>query len=250
MGAHYDTYDYPAYWEGRDYEHESELLALTNFLNKIDDVGKLLEIGAGFGRLASHYSYRAKKVYLTDPSAKLLALAREKLKGNKNIKFIQISAEKLPQKFKAKTFDTLIMVRVMHHIEDPEKICQIACRLLKNKGYFILEFPNKVHIKEICKKFLRGDFTFPLDIFPTDKAKKQTLPFKNYHPDDFQQILKKCGFEIIEKRSVSNIRSPLAKKYLPLPFLTSIEEKLQVILAKLNFGPSIFILARKKGMPS
>ena len=35
MSPAYDTYDYLSYWEKREYEHESEVIALSAFLKKI-----------------------------------------------------------------------------------------------------------------------------------------------------------------------------------------------------------------------
>src|SRR3990167_6402960 len=99
---------------------------------------------------------------------------------------------------------------------------------------------------------LKGNFTFSIDISPYDirssRSKKQnTLPFINYHPDFIEKKLKDFEFSLIEKRSVSNIRSPFAKKFFSLNTLVSLEKFLQKPLAKINFGPSIFILARKIG---
>ena len=104
------------------------------------------------------------------------------------------------------------MVRVLHHIEDIDNAFEIISNLLKKGGYFILEFPNKSHLKANIRHFLKGDLTFPINIFPIDirskkHVKKNTLPFINYHPDQILEKLKEKGFEIVEIRSVSNIRS-------------------------------------------
>ena len=77
--------------------------------------------------------------------------------------------------------------------------------------------------------------------------KKGTLPFINYHPDQIYEKLNTAGFDIIEKRSVSNIRSTFIKKFFPFHILVDLEKYLQLPLAKVNFGPSIFVLARKRG---
>ena len=57
--------------------------------------------------------------------------------------------------------------------------------------------------------------------------------------------LEEKGFEILQKRSVSNIRSSFIKNLLPCSFLLSLESRLQIPFAYINFGPSIFVLARK-----
>jgi len=60
-----------------------------------------------------------------------------------------------------------------------------------------------------------------------------------------EDMLKKNGFEIQEKLSVSNFRSPLIKKIVPEAVLLALEDILQKPLSYLNFGPSIFIKAVK-----
>lgn len=251
MPAAYDNYDYPAYWKGREYEHASEFMAIKELLLKIPKVDRSIEIGAGFGRLLPSYQFRVKKIVLSDPSAKLISKAKRKYIKNKKVEFVQASLSSLKNKKKAKSFDLCIMVRVLHHINDIDKAFKDVSNLLKDKGYFILEFPNKNHLKASIKNILRGDFTYPISIFPIDlrskkHIKNKTLPFVNYHPDQIYETLKENGFEIIETRSVSNIRSTFMKRLFPLSFLLDLEKLLQIPLSKINFGPSFFVLARKR----
>lgn len=250
MPAAYDKYDYAEYWVERAYEHESEVLALKSFLAQIPRIKSILDIGCGFGRLTPYYSFRAKKLVLTDPSAKLLAQARQNLKNQKKIQFIQASLQTLPDKLKRQTFDLAICIRVLHHIENLDTAFAAIDKLLAPGGYLILEFANKIHWKAVGKKFLTGDFTFPLDIFPQDKRskkslKKKTIPFLNFHPEIIKHKLMEKKYHILETRSVSNIRSEVAKRFLPEAFLLALEGVLQKPLAYLTFGPSIFILAKK-----
>lgn len=250
MSSHYDTYNYPAYWRGREYEHNSEVEAIKSFLNKIPETRQILEIGAGYGRLTPTYAFRAKKLILSDPSSKLLSIARQKFR-QKNFRFVHSAIENLPKKIRSKSIDLVVCVRVLHHIENIEGAIEIMCKLLKNKGFLILEFANKKHFKASIREILRGNLTFPLDIFPFDRKSKKsrrktTLPFLNYHPEVIKHKLVECDFDILEIRSVSNIRSPLVKSILPLDTLLSIEKKLQIPFGFISFGPSIFILAQKR----
>ncbi len=253
MPAAYDTYDYPSYWDDREYEHKSEFYAIKTLLNKIPYIKTIIEIGAGYGRLFSSFSYRAKKIILSDPSASSLSLARKKIRNNKKAIFIQSSLENLPNQLRGGTSDLVIMVRVLHHIEDTQEAFKIVAKLLKNDGFFILEFANKGHIKATLKEFYKGNITFPLDIFPIDKRSKKTkkaktLPFINYHPDEIIEQLKNAGFVVVEKLSVSNIRSTFLKKIISTGTLIDIEKALQKPLSHVNFGPSIFILAKKHSL--
>lgn len=252
MPAAYDSYDYPAYWKGREYEHSSEFLAIKEMLLKIPKVERSIEIGAGFGRLLPFYQFRVKRIVLSDPSAKLISIARKKYRNNKRVEFIQSTLANLKNTKRAKSFDLCIMVRVLHHIEDIDKAFENVSNLLKEKGYFILEFPNKSHLKASFRKIFKGDLTYPLNIFPLDirskkNIKNNTLPFINFHPDQIIEKLNNAGFDIVETRSVSNIRSTFMKRLFPISFLLDLEKLLQIPLSKLNFGPSFFVLAKKRG---
>lgn len=250
--AHYDTYDYRAYWKGRDYEHDCEAHAINTLLEKIH-VQTLMDVGAGFGRLVPYYKKHTKKIILAEPSGELLKIAKDSYKKmGKTIEYIHSPVETLSKKVKPHSVDAIVMVRVMHHLKSPTEVMSLFSKTLKKDGYLLLEFANKIHIKALVKNICRGDFAFPLDLTPNDirgveNKKKNSISFYNHHPETIFTSLKKEGFHIIETRSVSNIRSGLAKKYLPQSLLLFIERILQKPLAKVYFGPSLFILAQKKG---
>ncbi|WKZ25797.1 MAG: class I SAM-dependent methyltransferase [bacterium] len=251
MPAAYDTYDYPSYWKNREYEHLSEFFAIKGFLTKISSIRKVIEIGAGYGRLVPAYKFRSKKIVLTDPSAKLLSKAMRSQKKFGNIEFIQSSLQNLSNRKDLRKFDLVVMVRVLHHIDNIDNAFKIVNKLLSNKGYFILEFPNKSNLKASLRNIIKGDFTYPINIFPIDLRSKKfikrgTLPFINYHPDQILEKLVENDFEIIQVRSVSNIRSTLLKRLFPIASLIDLEKALQLPLAKVLFGPSMFVLARKR----
>ena len=247
MGAAYDTYDYPSYWESREYEHKAELIAIQSFLERTSKIKTILEVGAGYGRLTPSYLSYAPRIVLTDPSSKLLKIARSNFKSKK-VRFIQSSVENIPKKIRQSSIDLVIMVRVLHHIEDLHKTFHAISKIIRKNGYLILEFANKRHLKATLTEFFKGNFTFPLDIFTIEirtKKRKRSLPFKNYHPDTILDILKGHGYKIIEIRSVSNVRNSFLKRILPKNVLLSIENLLQRPFARFSFGPSIFILAKK-----
>lgn len=251
MPAAYDTYDYPSYWINREYEHKAEVYALKSFLKKIPRINKLIEVGAGYGRLVPIYLARPKKIVISDPSSKLLSLSRRKFAKFKKVKHIHSSLSKLPDILKTKNFDLCIMVRVLHHIEDSQEAFKTINKILKPNGYFILEFANKRNIKSYLANLLKGNLMYPLETETVDLRSKKsiklkTLPFLNYHPDKVIDQLNNAGFKIIEVRSVSNIRSKFMKRVFPLSFLVDIEKILQEILSRFFFGPSIFILSKKR----
>jgi len=251
MAAAYDTFDYPSYWIGREYEHRSEVIALKAFLSKIKRIKTILEIGAGFGRLAPIYSYRAKRVILSDPSSKTLKVARNAFKDKKNFRFIHSSLENIPNKLRASSVDLIIMIRVLHHIKDVNQAFDIICRTLKPGGYLIFEFANKKNLKATMRNILKWNISFFGDKSTTDmrslkSIRRGTIPFLNYHPEKIKSILDNFGFEVIEERSVSNIRSTFLKRIFSTDLLIFLERHMQTPFSFLDIGPSIFILAKKR----
>lgn len=250
--AAYDDYDYSRYWISRKYEHLSEVAVLKDFFATIGRNKRIIDIGGGYGRLAKEYSKYAKSITIAEPSLSLLNKAKKYLSGiASNLKYVNSPLEKLDTTTIHNNYDVAVLVRVIHHIESPKTAIVVASKALDKGGYFILEFANKIHGKAIFKNFLNGNFTFPLEIFPADKRssknkKVNSILFLNHHPDVIYDELRKHGFKIIKKRSVSNIRNKFLKEKLPMSVLIIVEKFLQKPLAKINFGPSIFILAKKK----
>lgn len=252
MAAYYDGYDYSSYWDGREYEHESEVIAIRKIFHKIKKIDRSLEVGGGFGRLMPYYVYRTKTAILSEPSSKLLSLAKSRLKSYKNIKFVQSTLTNLPKKIRKGSIDLVMMIRVMHHITDPDEAFKIINSLLSENGYFILEFANKIHFKNVIEHLAKKDLKFitnkeSIDVRSEKAKKKKMITFLNYHPSLIKEKLINNGFEILDILSVSNIRSPYMKERLPKNALLEIEKVLQKPMSYMYFGPSIFVLARKKG---
>lgn len=248
--AFYDdpSFDYRQYWRGRKYEHLSELAAIKRLIEQIpySRRNNLLEVGAGFGRLAESYNRLFKKCVLLEPSRKLLSEARRLFKKEKNLVFQRGVGEKIP--FKDQSFDLVLIVRVFHHLYQPEKTIREINRVLKLNGFLILEFANKIHFKKRLIALMRRESLSlkPIDIRSPGKVKDKAIPFINYHPIWVEEMLNQHNFKIVEKLSVSNLRFSLFKKTLPLSVILCLERRLQLVLARFNFAPSIFILAQKK----
>jgi len=246
--VHYDTFDYQKFWQGREYEDLSERLALKKLIPENKVSKKLIEIGCGFGRVATFYQPFFRKCTLVDPSTHLLKQAKDNLKDLINIDYIRASAHKIP--VADNSYDYCLMVRVCHHLTDLEPAIQEIKRILKPEGYLILEYANKINFKAKIRSYLRGEFDFSQNIYPVDlrssrKRNDNYIDFCSHHPYQVEKILKRNGFLIEKSLSVSNFRNPLTKRFIPLRLLLKLEDLTQGILAKIYFGPSIFLLCRK-----
>lgn len=217
------------FWEGqgREYEDLAERAALRALLPP--EGGRLLDIGAGFGRLAGLYGgYR--QVVLLDYSFSQLRYARQRL-GDERFVYVAADIYRLP--LATDTIDTTVMVRVLHHLVDVPLALRHIARVTRPGGTFVLEFANKRHLKNVARRLLgRGP-----DPFSREPYAFAPLHF-DFHPAWVRQRLEEAGFAPGAARSVSMLRLGALKRALPAPTLARIDAALQRPLAPLALAPS------------
>lgn len=228
------------FWAGQEraYEDLAERLALARLLPPHGK--RLLDIGAGFGRLATMYGGH-EEVILLDYSRSQLEYAREHL-GDERFIYVAADIYRLPLATNA--VDTTVMVRVLHHIAEVPLAFQQISRVTCPGGTFVLEFANKRHLKNVLR-YLLGRGANPFALQPLEFAELHY----DFHPAWVAQRLSEAGFEVRERLSVSLFRARLLKRLFPLRFLAKLESLLQRPTAPLALGPSIFLRsqARKPG---
>jgi len=228
-GSNYRT----EFWEGkgRNYEDQVERIALRRLLPKHGR--RLLELGAGFGRLTSEYSMY-DQVVLVDYSFSQLQYAQEKF-GNSS-RFIYVAADAYQLPFRAGIFDGATIIRVIHHIADVNVALRQVRRVLAPNGKLILEYANKRNIKAIYR-YSRGlqDWD-PNDLQPVEFVE---LNF-DFHPMYMRQRLAGAGFSTQRSVPVSFFRLGAIKDHLPAKMLAGLDGLLQ--LSGLHYTPSIFTL--------
>lgn len=235
-------HNYRDYWKGRDYENQSEIIAIKRLLN-----GKhfkhAADIGGGYGRLCVFLKRYADKVTLAEPSQKQLDIAEDFLRDYPDIDRKLTQADKL--KFNDKELDLITMIRVMHHLPDPAVEFSELARVLSDDGYLILEVANYSHARNRLKHVLRGQRLpeAPVDI--RTRKGKDVIPFVNHNPRTVIKQLAHAGLKVEKMLSVSNLRSPGLKRVVPRSFMLAAERVMQPALARTYFGPSVFMLVRK-----
>jgi ubiquinone/menaquinone biosynthesis C-methylase UbiE len=238
------SHNYLKYWEGRDYEHAAEEMALRRLLN-----GKrfkhAVDVGGGYGRLCVFLETYAEKVTLAEPSQQQLDIAKEFLKDHPKVDRKLLQADDL--KFKAGSIDLLTMVRVMHHLPDPTAELAEISRVLSKDGYAIIEVANYAHARNRVKHLVKGKKlpTEPVDIRSAAYRNENEIPFVNHNPETVIKQFGHAGLKVERVLSVSNLRSPGLKKIMPRGVMLKIENMLQSPLANSYFGPSIFFLLKK-----
>jgi len=231
----YEGSDYRAdFWEGRgrDYEDLAERIALRHLMPPPG--GRLLDIGAGFGRLSEFYA-GYDEVVLLDYSRTGLRQARDRLGRGGRIRYVTASFYEMP--FAANAFDTVLMVRVMHHAEDVAALLGEAARVLRGGGHYVVEFANKRNLKAIARYLLKRQTWSPFDRAPVEFAKMNF----DFHPAWMEQRLGGAGFHVKQRRTVSHFRLPLLKRLVPAPTLAALDGLCQPTGKWWQFTPSVFL---------
>ncbi len=223
------------FWRGRAYEDAVERIALANLLPKSG--GRLVEIGAGFGRLADLYR-GYDQIILLDYARSMLHDAVARLGGDP--KFIFVAADLYNLPFSDNALDTALTIRVLHHVAAvPQAFAQIA-RVVRPRGVYLTDFANKKHLKAIAKYYLgRSGGMNPFSDEPYEFVK---LNF-DYHPSYIRKNLEKAGFEIQSARAVSTFRIGALKRAVPTDWLVACDAALQRPTARLAIAPSILYRA-------
>lgn len=238
------NHNYLRYWDGREYEHAAEEIAIRRLL-KGKHFRHAVDVGGGYGRLCVLLEEYADHVTLAEPSQQQLDIAKDFLKDHPEVDRKLMQADDL--KFRDGTVDLLTLIRVMHHLPEPSTELGEIARVLSDDGIAIIELANYAHIRNRIKYFLKGKKlpVKPVDIRSAAHKNKDEIPFVNHNPRTVISQFAHAGLVVETTLSVSNLRSTTLKKVLPRSLMVGTERLLQKPLAASYFGPSIFFLVRK-----
>ena len=231
----YEGSDYRTrFWEGqgRNYEDRVERIALRRLMPPTGNT--LIEIGAGFGRLADEY-LGYQKVVLFDYSRSLLREAQAQLGDDP--RFIYVAGNWYQMPFVAGLFDTMVQIRTLHHAADVPALFQQLARVARPNGRYILEFANKQNLKAILRYGLRRQEWSPFDHAPIEFVE---LNF-DFHPRWIWQQLQKATFQPGRMLTVSHYRFGPIKKVIPTDLLVGLDSLAQWTGNWWQLSPSVFV---------
>lgn len=230
----YEGSDYRTrFWEnqGRDYEDQVERSALRKMM---PDYGStVIDIGAGFGRLADEY-FGYDRVVLFDYSSSLLREARERLGDDR---FIYVSGNWYEMPFVDGLFQTLVQVRTIHHAANVPGLFSELQRIARMNGTYVLEFANKQNIKAIGRYLLRQQSWSPFTREPVEFVE---LNF-DFHPKYIREQLVAAGFVPQRMLTTSHFRIAPLKKLLPTSFLVKLDNAVQASGNFWQLTPQVFV---------
>lgn len=237
----YEGSDYQSvFWEegGRAYEDQVEAIALKRLL---PDSGKLLlETGAGAGRNTPRYQ-GFENIVLLDYSLSQLQLAQERLGIDHRYRYVAADVYHLP--FIPGTFDTVTMIRTLHHMADAPAALRQVRQVLQPDGIFLLEYANKKNLKAILRYALRKQDWSPFTLEPIEFAELNY----DFHPRAVTHWLRDCQFEVERQLTVSHYRIGILKRLVPHRLLVGMDSLAQLTGDWFQLSPSVFVRSRAAG---
>jgi SAM-dependent methyltransferase len=228
------------FWEGqgREYEDLAERIALRRLLPPSGR--RLLEIGAGFGRLADLYG-GYDRVILLDYAISGLREAQRRL-GQAG-RFIYVAANLYHLPVAPRSCDAVVTVRVLHHVADVPAALQGIAGVLRSGGTYVLEYANKRNAKAIARYLLRRQTWSPFGAEPYEFAE---LNF-DFHPAWMAGQLGRAGLQVDGALAVSHFRHPVFKRLASPETLAAADGALQRAGAIWKLAPSVFLRSRLAG---
>ena len=135
---------------------------------------KILDVGAGTGRLSVALAKMDAEVTALDVSAKMLKVIENK---SKKINTVTGDAEALP--FAGQTFDYVLAAFLIVHLKDPVRFFDESYRVLKDGGRLIVTNINQKEPPEI-------------------KTAEGTIKIESYYhrPEKIRELLSSLAFDI------------------------------------------------------
>jgi ubiquinone/menaquinone biosynthesis C-methylase UbiE len=220
--------------QGREYEDLAERIALTRLLPPRGQ--RLLELGAGFGRLVDLYD-GYDQVILLDYAKSGLREAQERL--GRSGRFLYVAADLYHLPFAPAVCDTVVTVRVLHHLEDVPTAFREIAAVLRAGGTYVLEYANKRNLKAVARYAGRRQAWSP---FTREPYEFVALNF-DFHPTWMSNELQRAGFTVDAELAVSHFRHPAFKRTVPPRTLAAVDGALQRVGAFWKLTPSIFVRA-------
>ncbi len=136
------------YDEKEKYLNSFEQNKLIPMLGDVPDK-RVLDVGAGTGRLSIMLAKRGAQVTALDVSPKMLEMIREKCRRDVacNVSTVVGDAESLP--FEDNSFDIVTAAFLIVHLKDPKRFFDEVYRVLKDGGIFVVTNINQKDPPEV-----------------------------------------------------------------------------------------------------
>jgi ubiquinone/menaquinone biosynthesis C-methylase UbiE len=107
---------------------------------------RVLDIGCGDGSISLPLLPHAQKITLLDVSSSMLAIARTKVPSDYADHVELINASFLSADLEPQSFDLILCIGVLAHVDSPASLIAALSRIAKPGGCIILEFTDSSHL--------------------------------------------------------------------------------------------------------
>lgn len=118
---------------------------------------RILSVGCGAGATEAELLSSGKEVVGIELDAGAAKVAR-----GRGIHVIEHSAELPIPQLTGQTFDCLLFLDILEHMQDPEQVIRNFTSLLSSDGVIIISVPNFRHYSVALALFVKGDFPYAL----------------------------------------------------------------------------------------
>lgn len=178
-------------------------------INKSKNPKIILDVGGGMGRLSLALAKSPQNtVVLTDISIDMLKLAEKHAGALSNIRVVKADAHQIP--FRDESFDHVVGLDLLCHLEKPEKALREFHRVLTNQGILVLDSTNSNPIWALFyPRYLGKNPLNWLRIikFQGNLPSWETI-VKHYPKKNFFSLLHKVGFKVIRSINYGPIICP------------------------------------------
>ncbi len=238
--ALYEGFDYQAFWQGPSRRH-LDVLEHRVVAELLPAHGRrVVEVGCGYGRLTDAYVDRFDAVVVVDAAWSLLERARDRW-AVKGVTLVAADLHMLP--FRPGSFDAAVMVRVLHHLEDPGSGLRAVQEVLAGGGRLVANTSNKRNAARILRHAILGRGPDP---FAPGLVRYGKRSF-GWHPADFREVLEGSGFHPDRWRGVG-VLDKVAGALGPFAPVVPTGTGLARALGVVRLAPSLFCSATKLGV--
>jgi len=202
--------------------------------------GKALDIPAGKGDVSLKLKQKGYQVYAGDLNEEIFEM--------RDINFTKLNMDEgLP--YADKSFDLIVCIEGIEHIENPHHLIREFKRILKTNGRLILTTPNILNIRSRLKFLTLGFFFWfsPLTHGCGSIKHKLNLHINPIPLWELEFILTSNGFKI-EKITTSNIDRVSFLPFLLVKFFSKIAKKYytpQILTKEVLLGYNLIVKARR-----
>ncbi len=173
---------------------------------------RVIDVGAGDGRIARRISALRHEVTLCEPSYDMLERARASFHDAGLIEsahFVHSTAQGLKGRVVGQ-FDLVICHAVLEWLAEPkETLLTCILPLLKSDGYLPLMFYNRN--SAILRRIMRGDFAGPVEKFKSDPVdSRMPVPLDS---NAVRSWLARSGLRIVSKAGIRIFHDHIPEKF-------------------------------------